>query len=477
MVRSTALLLASVALAVLLASGVALVAASPLATVASAQTNQKPNLLVVTIDDADLETYNDAGRLKAMTMGQGVYFENSFVSNPLCCPSRATFLRGQYSHNTGVMTNIPPYGGYERFEELGRHKDNLATRLKGAGYKTLMVGKYMNGFVCDDDVPPGWDSFVYVGWYRYRDNGTCQNLPKGTWFDDFTGSKAAGVIRNQAETKGPFFAWINFLSPHSTREVGVHIPPDRYAGTREDAALAPNPSRPEEDLSDKPQWVRTYADHFGDSVPNETLEDWHKRRVEMLEGVADNLKKIVTALRETGQYRNTYIVFTNDNGLMMGEHGISGTKSAPYEESIRVPLAIRGPGIPAGVVREQFVLNNDLAPTLLKWARVARPAYMDGRPLQRLLETPARRGWRDHVLVENRVTRPPDYKMVRTGGYAYVEYATGEHELYDMQTDPYQEQNVYGQRPDVEAELAKGLDALRGCDGQACMDAENTPLP
>lgn len=470
----------SIALAMLLAGGIGLVMVSLPVEVGQAATNAKPNLLVVMIDDADPETYNDSGRLKAMTKGEGVYFKNSFVSNPLCCPSRATFLRGQYSHNTGVLSNRPPKGGYETFVARGNHKDNVVIRLKRAGYRTLMVGKYMNGYPCKSTSHPGWDRFIFVAHNEYGESGRCRPIPRGVWKDDLTGDKAAQLIRNQSKLKQPFFAWVNFHAPHwDTMETNFRgysfNPPNRHLMTRQDAALAPSTARPEEDLSDKPQWVRRRVSSVG-VTDKTTLERYHKRRVEMLEGVADNLKKILVALRESGQYKNTYIVFTNDNGFLLGEHSITG-KMAPYEESIRVPLTVRGPGIPRGVTREQFVLNNDLAPTLLRWAKTTRPSYMDGRPLQPLLDTSVRRGWRDHVLVEQRGSSPPDYKMVRTQRYAYVEYSTGERELYDVVADPYQEKNIRGTRPEVEARLARGLDALRACKGQACRDAENRSLP
>lgn len=475
--RRTVLLLTAMAVAMLLASGAALLAASPPTGVASAQTKVKPNLLVVMIDDADLETLRDTPRLRSITQGKGVSFSESFVTNPLCCPSRATFLRGQYSHNTGVTSNGLPNGGYPRFEQRGNHKDNVVTRLKRSGYRTFMVGKYMNGFN-NRSTPPGWDRFIQTGFFRYKvDNASWQPLPENVWFDDRTGEVASRLIRNQASVKGPFFGWVSFHSPHAVMDGGKavgYVPPKRHKGKRADASLEAKPSRFEKDLSDKPRWLRDRVAKRGEVNP-ERVQQNHQSRVEMLEGIADNMKKILTALQQSRQYNNTYILFTNDNGFLLGEHHLTA-KSWPYEESIRVPLAIRGPGVPAGVVRREMVTNNDIAPTLLRWARLAQPNYMDGRALQPLLSTAPTSTWtRKQILIENAdESNLPPYKAIRTReGKIYIEYSNMEREYYDLKKDPYQLNNTFSQSPAQVKELSKRLQALKACKWGSCRSAEN----
>lgn len=197
------------------------------------------------------------------------------------------------------------------------------------------------------------------------------------------------------------------------------------------------------------------------------------------------VRNLVRALSETGKLNNTYIIFTSDNGLAMGEHRKVGKRS-PYEESIRVPMVVRGPTVPAGQTRDHMVLNNDLAPTIASIAGVPAASFVDGRSFQPLTGSspPDVADWRSAFMVETfQVSSAnggdemiPSYKAVRTKDHLYVDYVTGEHELYDLNTDPYELDNVYDSAdPALKERLDSRLGSLRGCAGASCRDAENEP--
>jgi N-acetylglucosamine-6-sulfatase len=193
--------------------------------------------------------------------------------------------------------------------------------------------------------------------------------------------------------------------------------------------------------------------------------------------------RLVDALKDTGELSDTYIFFTSDNGIYLGEHRLTH-KGAAYNASPHVPLLVRGPGVPRGVTRSEIVLNNDLAPSFADLGGVQIPSFVDGRSLEPLLDTssPAP-SWRTSFLVEHRrsaeeqedVRIIPDYDAVRTSRYNYVEYpTTGEKELYDLKTDPYELTNIYETAPPtLLSDLQTRLDALKSCAGAECKRAED----
>ena len=443
----------------------------------------RPNVVVVVADDLGVDTSDMVDRLRAFG-ASGATFENSFVSNSLCCPSRATFLRGQYSNNHGTITNWAPVGAYPRFVRDGRHKDNFVVRLNYKGYLTAHYGKYLNQYKGNvHGKPPGWDKFVHVndgtGGNRYWENGKSGTF--NGFHDDYTINRAAGFIRANKYNAAPFYLQVDLHSPHAP-----YTPPLRHVGDRALTDIQEKPSF-SEDISDKPQWVkdtRTWIKTTDEIARLERTKENRRKILEETEVVADALASITSALSHAGKYRKTYVVFTSDNGYQLGEHGLPLYKMTPYEESVRVPLMIRGPGIARNTTVEQMVVNNDLAPTILNLAGAPIPAYTDGRslvPLTRGLNPP----WRRAIMVEHWVdihqkgddlTPPPipQYKMLRTKTETYVEYSTGERELYDLSTDPHQLENVAGTAdPALLARLSENLAALKNCAGEGCKTAEN----
>jgi len=198
--------------------------------------------------------------------------------------------------------------------------------------------------------------------------------------------------------------------------------------------------------------------------------------------VEDLLRQTITTLQETGELNNTYIFFTSDNGFHLGNHRVyPGGKWLPYEEDIGVPLMVRGPGVPAGAVRQQLVINNDLAPTIANLAGVNTPSFVDGKSFAPLLSSSPPSSWRTAFLEEGwtDTTHPdipqvPVHKSVHTQQYMFTEYDTGERELYDLSADPYQLQSISrtANSEQLYSTLENRLNALRACSGEACRSAE-----
>ena len=447
---------------------------------------QRPNVVVVMADDLDVATAERVGGLDAFAAG-GADFSESFVTNSLCCPSRATFLRGQYSGNHGVTTNwAESYGAYPRFVREGHDRSNLVTRLNTAGYDTAMFGKYLNEYTpVEYGKPPGWDRFAFV-----NDSGEVweDGVRKTTgeqFHDDYSIRRASEYIGGRAGTPAasrPFFMWLPLHSPHAPYE-----PPPRYRDYYSQFQLPASPGLSERDLSDKPRWVRNEGANsgLGTEERRRNIQALERDRLRETEVVSDALQRVGEALSAAGEYRETYVVFTSDNGYMLGEHGLPLYKMPPYEESIRVPLSVRGPGIPKGIVKRQMVTNNDLAPTILDWANAGIPEYTDGRTIAPLARGENPDTWRRSTLIEHWVdVRQPDatavpyYEMVRTsGGEAFVRYSTGEKEYYDLAADPDELENGAADPANAErvAGLANRLDALKACAGSNCRGPESGP--
>jgi N-acetylglucosamine-6-sulfatase len=248
-------------------------------------------------------------------------------------------------------------------------------------------------------------------------------------------------------------------APHSPA-----FAPPRHHDLYRDLEMPKDPNFNEADVSDKPRYVRK-KDRLSTAKVRE-FEERYRQRLRSLQAVDDLLGTLVRALSDTGQLENTYIVYTSDNGYLLGAHRLSG-KWAPYEEAIRVPLVIRGPGVPQEQSRSELVSMADLAPTIAGWAGVESPAYVDGRSLSSLYSGASE--WRSKLLFELSTHHP--FAGVRTSdGRVYVEYDNGEKEYYDLSSDPYQLRNDPVSAPQ---ELRESLDALRTCTAQGCRVAEN----
>ena len=256
---------------------------------------------------------------------------------------------------------------------------------------------------------------------------------------------------------------------------GPPVPADRYKDAFADENAPRPPSFDEEDVSDKPPWISDMSRFSEDDISS--IDTLYRNRLGTMLSVDEMVNSLIRELKKEGQLDNTFIFFASDNGFLMGQHRIQNDKRYPYEESVRTPLFVRGPGVPAGAKVEDLVANTDFAPTIADLAG-ASVSSADGRSLAPLLrgEDPS---WRSAILLEefqrpNKKRSLPPYEAIRTETNKYVEYATGDKELYDLQADPYELDNVYESAdPSLVAELKTRLDALKSCVGEGCRETED----
>jgi N-acetylglucosamine-6-sulfatase len=440
--------------------------------------DSRPNIVFVMTDDLDERSMEDLPGIRDIMGSKGTTFENAYVTNSLCCPSRVTILRGQYPHNHRILGNSPPEGGEPKFRNLGLDKSTIATWLDGDGYRTKHIGKYMNSYK-DLYVPPGWDEWFALN--RGRDaseevNEDGHRTTLGGHSAYVFADKASDFIRKSSASPEPFFVMVNTVAPHTPPEVDTRYQ-DRFATT----PLPKPPNFDEADISDKPKWLQRYPRLSPDRTAME--EEEYRNRLRSMLSVEDLLKQTIATLQETGELDNTYVFFTSDHGYHMGNHRLASTeglgKKTPYEEDIGVPLMVRGPGVPAGAVRQELVLNNDFAPTLADLAGASTPAFVDGSSFAPLLTGSPPPAWRRAFLEEGwhssgRTFSPPTHKGVHTQEHMFIEYVdTGDHELYDLQLDPYQLETMpQAGNEQLYSALETRLNSLRECSGDACRDAE-----
>ena len=477
-------LAAAAALSVALAAG----SAAPAAPSAKPP---RPNVIVIETDDQDQESIRVMPRTRELIGGQGVTFANSFVNHSLCCPSRATFLTGQYSHNHGVRSNNPPNGGFDRLNS----SNTLPVWLQRTGYYTGQIGKYLNGYASHRDdpggplTPAGWSEFHGItgsGFYGFELNeggvlnsyGSEAENPDnpgdpGSYSTDVYTAKAIDFINRRAGATQPFFLWLTYNAPHGgppdplgNRCFDTAKPSARHLTAFDSEPLPQPPSFNEADVSDKPPSFRSRPSFSGEELT--TITRNYRCRLASLLAVDEGVEQIYAALAAGGALSNTLLVFTSDNGFMHGEHRIESGKIVPYEESIRVPLMIRGPGFRGGGVVRDLAINADLVSTIVR-ATGAQPALtLDGVGLQRTARSPGRERGRELSIESNA------YTGVRTSRYTYLVYTRGENngfeELYDMRADPFQLQNLAASPPyaAIRAALAERLASLRGCVGESC---------
>jgi N-acetylglucosamine-6-sulfatase len=464
----------------------------------------RPNIIFFLVDDlsSDLLKYMDNTRSLA---DNGTRFANYFVSNSLCCPSRASMFTGEHPHNTGVLTNEGvDNGGYPAFE---RHEGRAyAPALHRQNYRTGYMGKYINEYPVGENfkVPVGWDEWHVVGGsgYNERDYGITDYVREtgvkrlerdtDTYLTDRLARTAEDFIersRRQAPNR-PFFLQVAPFAPHQRvpyqpGQGEPRFPPaprDRPGGEFPQGDCG-GPGCPsidvarelasfDEDTSDKPGWVR--REPLGDNVVEELRTDF-RNRVRMVQSVDDMVGRVLAKLT-AAERDETFIVFASDNGFHLGQHRLVRGKGTAYDHDVNVPLLVKRPGWlgNGGFVREEIVQNVDLFSTFLDMAG-ADSADRDGRSLLPLIRNQDQPNWRNAALVEHRrpqgtaadpdfddlAAATPSYQAVRTVNDLYVEYSNGEKEYYDLKSDPLQHNNKPG---DPRAgQLAGPLRELAGC--------------
>lgn len=454
----------------------------PDASPAPVSSPDKPNLLMITMDDASLKDMKFMPHLQEVIAGQGVTIANGMAPTPICVPARASLLTGQYARNHGAVTISGEGGGYKAFND----KDTLPVSLQKAGYDTMMTGKYLNGYTKAEvhHQPPGWTVWrptVDFATYNFEHP---QLLIDGkvTDFDTYSttllSDQSNGLIEQHAkgaDRNNPWYMWVNYVAPHhgSPHEsddpdgIATTVPDKRDRDTFKDLDLDTTPEMFEKDPSDK-GLIRAARQKWS-KQRRAGLREARQQRVEALQAVDRAIDRTVTTLKKTGQLDNTYIVVTSDNGFFVGEHNLYG-KLWYFLDALGIPMFIRGPGLPAGTTTQAPVTNADWAPTFAALAGATMARNVDGVDVMPWLDSDATRrvvpisGW----PVKGGLT--PLYTGVAVGPWTYVRGKKGRGEMYYRTDDPYQLYNLYGD-PRYKAqrqELKQLWLQTRDCAGATC---------
>jgi N-acetylglucosamine-6-sulfatase len=423
-----------------------------------------PNIVLILTDDQRWDTLWAMPNVQSLLVDRGITFSNAFVVNALCCPSRVSLLTGQYSHTSLVYANTGSHGGFESFDGDG---STIATWLSDAGYRTALIGKYLNEYR-STYIPPGWDRWIAFtsggaggAYYDYDLNVDGQIEHRGNEDEDYStdvlSAEADRFIRG-VDAGSPLFLYFSPFAVHSPT-----TPAPRHGEEFSDLEPYRPPNYNERDVTDKPEWVQGLPRL---SRPRrQELDELRIDQYRSLLAVDEAVATVVTALRDTGRLSNSLIVFASDNGLSLGEHRWR-FKRVAYEESIRVPMVLRFDALISESRREDhLVLNIDVAPTFAEVAGVPSPG-VDGRSLRPLIVNPDTTSWRTEFLIENLRLRNqplPTFCSVRSETFTYVLYQTGEEELYDLALDFYQLGNVAG-----DPSYASVLLAMRGLEAALC---------
>jgi arylsulfatase A-like enzyme len=489
--------------------------------------SSRPNVLVITADDMRADDLRWMPRTRHLLAARGITFRNSFTTNPLCCPARASFLTGRYSHNHRVLSVVSPYG-FGAFDD----STTLGTRLRRTGYRTALVGKYLNGYGTMPTfrghnpslhyVPPGWTQWYGSSdhlwrpgqWpggntYNYMHLTSNVNGRLRTWPGRYTTGVTAGQTQyllrrfGSASPARPWFIWWTPVAPHhggpeepddpgtirhsdGTPELWVTPARPAWVKHRFDPVITHGAGTPpdrqaERDVSDKPRYIR----HYPSLSPHEKRaeRDVTRQRAEALYVLDLQIGYTLTALRRSGQASRTIVVFTSDNGYYLGEHRKRQGKVTLHEPAIRVPLIVAGPGIPHGVRYDPATVE-DLGVTIAGWAGT-RLLRADGHNLQNNIAN-GDHGWTRPVVVEG-LMREPAYANatvdhatmrglntagIRTGRFAMLRYSTGETEVYDLSRDPLELHSLHGPKStDLRRLLLKTWRQYAGCAGSQCQVA------
>jgi N-acetylglucosamine-6-sulfatase len=463
------------------------------------------NVVTIMTDDQDFRSMWAMPKTRRLVARSGTTFATSSVSFPLCCPARATYYTGQYAHNHGVKWNTFPLGGFYRLKQA----ETLPVWLRRAGYRTIHIGKYLNQTDERDprEVPLGWTDYlggVDPSTYDYygmtlNHNGKLVTYPREPRFysTDVYAGLAEREIRRASRARTPFFLNVAPNAPHTVSvasnaeiEGTPALPPPRYATRFATTPLPQLPNFNEADVSDKPAFLPSA---FPMLTPTDVAEltAQYRGRMGALLGVDDLVERVVKALKRAGVYRNTDIIFTSDNGWILGEHRLvdptsqdgtaTGVKFFPFEGSSRVPLMATGPDFPAGRTVRGPVVNADLTPTIEDITGVRPTLPQDGVSLVAAARRPSRLDGRG-VLLETfpNPRGAPPYQSIRTERYRYDRYTTGDEQLYDLERDPYELESRHAdpRYARIKAILARGLARLAACKGKGCrVDVGRLPAP
>ncbi len=550
---------------------------------AKASELQKPSFVVIQTDDQTLEELYDGVRMLngaeefampntlQMIGEQGITFTRYYTPYSLCAPSRVSLLTGRYAHNDHVQGNVPPNGGWTGFQSRLAYSHNIATWLQGAGYRTIHIGKILNGYgdapySPGTEEPPGWNSWHtilnsdtnhYAYGYLLNNNGVVEGPygDSGSWetreygaiddagcpyaplngqpcyyeTDKFNQLAVEEIAATSPEQ--PFYMQVDYTSPHGDfRKPAGPQPATRDIGRFSGAPLPDNRAEGfnEGNVNDKPRFIREAP--YLSATEIHSYRVYYQNCLNALISVDEGVKGILDELGSLSRLQNTYVIFTSDNGFFFGQHRLVGGKFLAYEPSTHLPLLIRGPGIEPNTKSGQLVSTIDIAPTILELAGVKPDKSVDGTSLVPFMQEPSLRtrrpllfesfvqtndveqdgnaatgestaagrargklglkgakakgagnevGTRGAAAHASVVAPPKNYYGIRLGPYKYIEWPDGEKELYDINKDPYELNNIVRDKnyAPIRAFLHNELVRLETCSGRTCREvSEKLPL-
>ncbi|HEY9075335.1 MAG TPA: sulfatase [Anaerolineaceae bacterium] len=475
---------------------------SPTEGVPTRRQTSKPNIIFILTDDLDAQSMESMPQLKANLIDRGLKFTNSLYNFPLCCPCRTGILTGMCAHNSRIYGNSGEEGGYQKILEYGLEKNALPVWLQAAGYRTMLVGKYLNGYpggkkkTHENPIPPGWSEwYASTGatsqGFNYTLNENGKTIAYGDKADEYAtdvfSRKAQDFITRSTNQKQPFFFFISTNAPHSPS-----VPAPRHAKMFAEVKAPRLPSFNEEDISDKPWTLQALPKLTEQEIVK--IDENYRLRLQSLQAVDEMIADLIQQVRKLGIEDSTYIFFASDNGYHLGQHRLPNGKAGIYEEDICVPLIVRGPGVPEGKSMNALVGNIDFAPTFAELAGAKVPVSVDGRSLVPLFKGSVPNTWRQAYLIERGAlvaippmptTKPAKLPKgatwsqgIRTAWYTYVEHTTGERELYDLKHDPYQLENIAAKTSrDFLQQLSERVAQLRRGKGSAFRSVEDLAVP
>ena len=447
----------------------------------------RPNIIFVLTDDLAWNLVQYMPHVLAMQR-EGATFANYFVTDSLCCPSRSSIFTGRFPHDTGIFRNTGKDGGYLAFRNRGHEQATFAAALSAAGYRTAMLGKYLNGYLPAQHPPaPGWSTWAVAGsgyaGFHYSLNQDGRVVRYGDKPADYLTDVLSGLaVRFIKQSTGqPFFMEVATFAPHAP-----YTPAPRDADAFPSVRAPRTPAFDAAPDADATKWLSTHP-QLSDADIARIDRDFRKRAQSVL-AIDAMIGELQAAVAAIGAQNNTYLVFSSDNGYHMGEHRLMPGKMTAFDTDIHVPLIVTGPGVPAGLALDEIVENVDLCSTFTELGGASAPASVDGRSLVALLHGQKVPQWRTLALVEHRGPNkdptdpdapsprggnPTTYEAIRSRTSVYVEYADGEREYHDRVTDPQELRNTYSSLPaDKGTALGAMLAAMKRCRGDAsCWEA------
>jgi N-acetylglucosamine-6-sulfatase len=472
-----------------------------------ASASKRPNIVFVLTDDLAVNLVQYMPHVLKMQK-DGATFTNYFVTDSLCCPSRSSIFTGRYPHDTGIFTNKGQDGGFVAFRYRGLERATFAVALSGVGYRTAMLGKYLNGYQPANPGAPGWTSWAVAGnGYREFNYGLNQDgiiarygETPADYLTDVLSARAVRFIK--ASAGAPFAIEIATFAPHRPS-----TPAPRDANALPGLRAPRSPAFNAAPDANTVNWLRVLPPLSGTEI--DAIDAEYRRRAQSVLAVDKMIGELQAAVAAIGAADNTYFVFSSDNGYHMGEHRMLPGKMTAYDTDIHVPLIVTGPGVAAGAAIDEMTQNIDLCPTFTELGGAATPAGVDGRSLVPLLQGQKPTDWRTVALIEHHgpigwdaadpdamdlVDKPPyqspnrgrwhlgqrhgnatTYEAIRARSWAYVEYADGEKEYHDLAADPDELRNSFmslsaGQK----ASLHTAVAAVQNChDAASCRAAEH----